>query len=178
MLMKLNSKIVAISIFIIIFGGIGLSNFLGFWETTSSKIPNKITKGEWKGELNPMDIRGSYTFKDVADNFNIPSEDLSKAFLIDKKQINSFKCKDVESNFKDTEGKEIGTGSVRAFVAFYKGIEVDLSEEIYLPKQAIEVILKNGNPTQNQIEYMKNHSVEVIKFGDSYLLYDIVNNFV
>lgn len=159
--MKLNSKIVAVSILIIIFGGISLADFLGFWKTTSSKIPNKITKGEWKGELNPMDIRGSYTFKDVADNFDIPYEDLAKAFLIDKSQINSFKCKDIKSNFNDTEGKEIGTASIRAFVSFYKGIEVDLSEETYLPIQAVEIILKNGKPTQKQIEYMKNHSVKV-----------------
>lgn len=159
--MKLNSKIVAVAILIIMFGGISLADFLGFWKTTSSKIPNKITKGEWKGELNPMDIRGSYTFKDVADNFDIPYEDLAKAFLIDKSQINTFKCKDIKSNFSDTEGKEIGTASIRAFVAFYKGIEVDLSEETYLPLQAVEIILKNGSPTQKQIEYMKNHNVKV-----------------
>ncbi|SKA79736.1 hypothetical protein SAMN05443428_103118 [Caloramator quimbayensis] len=161
--MKLNSKIIAISIFIIIFGGVGLAKLAGVWKTTSTKIPRKITEGKSSGQLNPNDIKGSYTFKDVVNNFNIPEEDLTESFLIDKNQIDTFKCKDLEANFIDTQGKDIGTGAVRAFVAFYKGIDVDLTEEAYLPKQAVEIILKNGKPTEKQIEYMKTHSVEVKK---------------
>lgn len=161
--MKVNSKIIAISIFLIIFGGIGVAKLMGVWRTTSTKVPSKITEGEFAGQLNPNDIRGSYTFKDVAKNFNIPEQDLADAFLIDISQISTFKCKDLETNFSDTQGKDIGTGAVRAFVAFYKGIEIELKEEAYLPKEAVEVIIKNGKPTQKQIEYMKNHSVEVKK---------------
>lgn len=161
--MKLNSKIIALSIFIIIFGGVGLAKLTGTWKTTSTKVPRKITVGESAGELNPNDIKGSYTFKDVINNFDIPEEDLSEAFLIDKSQIDTFKCKDLETNFTDTQGQDIGTGAVRAFVAFYKGIDINLTEEAYLPKQAVEIILKNGNPTEKQIEYMKTHSVEVKK---------------
>lgn len=161
--MKLNSKIIAISIFVIIFGEVGLSKLTGTWKTTSTKVPSKITEGEFAGHLNPNDIRGSYTFKDVAKNFNIPEKDLAEAFLIDEGQIDTFKCKDLEANFTDTQGKDIGTGAVRAFVAFYKGIDIELKEEAYLPKQAVEIILKNGKPTEKQIEYIKTHTVEVKK---------------
>ncbi|WP_027308468.1 hypothetical protein [Caloramator sp. ALD01] len=161
--MKINSRIIALSIFIIIFGGVGLAKLTGMWKTTSTKVPRKITEGESAGQFNPNDIKGSYTFKDVIHNFDIPDEDLAEAFLIDKSQIDTFKCKDLEANYSDTQGKDIGTGAVRAFVAFYKGIDIDLTEETYLPKQAVEIILKNGKPTKKQIEYMKTHSVEVEK---------------
>ncbi|WDC83598.1 hypothetical protein PL321_13190 [Caloramator sp. mosi_1] len=141
----------------------GLAKLSGTWKTTSTKVPRRITEGRSTGQLNPNDIKGSYTFRDVIRNFDIPAEDIAYAFLIDVDQIDSFKCKDVESNFSDTQGKDIGTGAVRAFVAFYKGIEINLFEEAYLPKQAVEIILKNGNPTEKQIKYLNSHSVEVKK---------------
>lgn len=161
--MKINSKIVAISIFLIVFGGIALAKMIGFWHTTGSgRGPRAIAKGVSAGLPNPQDIKGSYTLKDVADFFDIPKKDLARAFLIDEEQLETFKVKDIKTHFVDAQ-REIGVASVRAFVAFYKGIDVELSEEAFLPKQAVDVILENGKPTKRQIQYMKTHVLEVSK---------------
>jgi len=159
--MKIRVKYMISIIFVAIFGGILLSSVLGYWKTESTKIPGKIETGESAGEYNPMDIKGSYTFNDVSKNFNIPLDDLANAFLVPIDKAKDFKCKDLESNYTDTQGKEIGTGSVRLFVASYKGITVELIDDTYLPKSAIDVLLKKGKPTQEQKDFIQKHSVEV-----------------
>lgn len=162
--MKINSKIVAISIILIVFGGIALAKAFGFWHTTGSKRgPRAIAKGASAGLADPKDIKGSYTLKDVAKFFDIPEEDLAEAFLMDEKQLATFKVKDIKTHLADSQGQKISVASVRAFVAFYKGIDSELNEEAFLPKQAVDVILENGNPTKRQIQYMKTHIFEVGK---------------
>lgn len=160
--MKVSGKVIAISIFVIVFGLIGISQLAGIWKTKTEKVPDVIQEGEYAGLPDPNDIKGSYTFEDVAKNFNIPKEDLSKAFGVDVKKFSTFKCKDVKSNFEDLDA-EIGVSSVRLFVAMYKGIDVDVSEDAYLPKSAADVIMQNGKPTEKQIEYLKTHTVETTK---------------
>ena len=74
--MKSNHLFISIAIVVIIFGTIIATSALGIWQTTSSKIPAKYQNGVAKGEYNPDDIRGSYTFGDISDIFNIPLDDL------------------------------------------------------------------------------------------------------
>ncbi len=57
--MSLNSKKLAILILAIMIAGIAASKIGGFWNTESSKTPAKFSKGEFSGEFNPADIRGS-----------------------------------------------------------------------------------------------------------------------
>lgn len=58
--MKNNSKIVAMSIILIVFGGIALAKVAGFWRTTGSgRGPRAIAKGVSAGLPNPQDIKGS-----------------------------------------------------------------------------------------------------------------------
>ncbi|MDN5302941.1 MAG: hypothetical protein PWQ60_2455 [Thermoanaerobacteraceae bacterium] len=159
--MKVSIKNLTIIILIVFFGGIAISNFLGVWKTESSKIPGKIKSGESVGENNPMDIKGSFTFNDISKSFNIPIEDLASAFLVPIEKANEFKCKDLENKYTDTQGKEIGTGSVRMFVAFYKGIKIDLIEETFIPNVAAEIINKRGTPLEEQKNYMLKHTVDV-----------------
>lgn len=84
--MKINSKIVAMSIILIVFGGIALAKVAGFWRTTGSGRGSRaIAKGVSAGLPNPQDIKGSYTLKDVAKFFDIPEKDLARAFLVDEK---------------------------------------------------------------------------------------------
>jgi len=60
--MQLKSIPLAFVILVVFFGGIGASGALNYWQTESSKIPEKFLTGEVAGEYNPADIRGSYTF--------------------------------------------------------------------------------------------------------------------
>ena len=69
--MKIKLWQIALIIIIVIFGGIGIAMLTGNWATESDKVPAKFTTGDFAGEYNPEDIRGSYTFQDVADTFQI-----------------------------------------------------------------------------------------------------------
>ena len=68
--MKKTRLIIAISVVVLIFGGVMISDALGFWQTTGSKVPQKIESGKFTGEFDPWDIRGSYTFGNIEDNFD------------------------------------------------------------------------------------------------------------
>ena len=69
-------------VLVFIFGGIWISSLTGSWQTTSTKIPATYTSGEFAGQYNPADIRGSYTFGEISDNFKIPLNDLGDCFWI------------------------------------------------------------------------------------------------
>lgn len=161
--MKANSKAIFITIILTFTIGIAGSNILGLWNTEGSKEPSKVESGQFKGESNPKDIKGSYSFKEISNIFNVSLEDLMKAFSVDETYKETFKCKDIEKYYKDTEGKEIGTESVRMFVAFYKGMDYELNEDTYLPEQAVEMLNKNGKLSDKQKEYINTHKVKAIK---------------
>ena len=128
--MKINTKLLAAVVIIGIFGGISLSSALGYWRTTSSKIPATYAHGEFAGQYDPSDIRGSYSFNDIYNAFGIPVEDLGVAFgVTPPERYVSFLCKELETMYPSlaAEGKEIGTGSVRYFVALYNGLPITLT---------------------------------------------------
>src|SRR5512143_1822897 len=78
--MTLTSKTLAALVAAILFGGIFFSSAMGWWQTESTKEAAKITSGEFAGQANPADIRGSYTFGDVEKNFGVPPAVLAEAF--------------------------------------------------------------------------------------------------
>jgi len=78
--MKIRSLPLAIIVLVVFFGGIALSATFNLWKTESTKTPAKIQKGEFSGENDPSDIRGSYSFADIEKTFNIPVAVLAKAF--------------------------------------------------------------------------------------------------
>jgi hypothetical protein len=155
--MNLTSKPLAAIIFIILFGGIAISTVMGSWQTTSSKQAATFTEGEFAGQSNPADIRGSYTFGDVEKNFGIPAAILAQAFLIESNDPAAFAVKGLEEMYATSEF-EIGTGSVRLFVAFYNGLPFDLNTDTYLTESAA-VLLKERNLTPEQSAYLEAHTV-------------------
>lgn len=161
--MKIRPKPLSFMIFILIFGGIGISSALDLWKTTSSKMPATYTSGAFEGNYNPSDIRGSYTFGEISDLFEIPIEDLGTAFQVEPKEnISSFQCKSLESIYADLKnsGPEIGTDSVRTFVALYKGLPFDLGDAYLLDSAA--AILKNlGNLSPASLTYLETHVVSL-----------------
>lgn len=67
--MKVNSRILAAAVVVILFGGIAVSAALNMWSTSPAREPVKFAAGEFAGQANPADIRGSYFFADVEKAF-------------------------------------------------------------------------------------------------------------
>lgn len=159
--MKLTSKPLAVILLIILFGSIGVTSALGWWTTESTKQAAVFTEGEFAGLPNPADIRGSYTFGDIEKNFGVPVADLAAAFDIPAGQdAAAFAVKSLESFYPALpEGVEIGTTSVRLFTALYTGLPFDLTDTIYLPLQAVDLLKAKASLSAEQITYLDEHSV-------------------
>jgi hypothetical protein len=157
--MTLTSKPLAVIIFVLLFGGISLSATLGAWQTESTKVAATFTEGDFAGQPNPADIRGSYTFGDVEKNFGVPAATLAEAFAIPpENDPAAFAAKELETIYANLE-TEIGTASVRLFVAFYTGLPFELTEDIYLPSAAVGILKARGTLTPEQVNYLDAHSV-------------------
>jgi hypothetical protein len=155
--MKLTSKSLAGLLIVLMFGGIFFSNILGWWETESTKEAAVYTEGEFAGQANPADIRGSYTFGDVENNFDVPAEVLAQAFGVETSDPAAFAVKSLEEMYLESP-QEVGTASVRLFTAFYLGLPYDLAIEIYLPESAAE-ILRTRALSPEQAAYLELHTV-------------------
>lgn len=165
MQIRLKPLPLAIVVVVLLFGGIAVSDGLGLWITKSTKIPAKYVSGEFAGSYNPADIRGSYSFADVSENFEVPLEALAKAFdLKEDENAAAFQCKELESRYETAaeKGLEIDTDSIRVFVALYKGLPMELADT-YLPLSAVEVLKDNANLSKEQMEYLNTHTVDLSK---------------
>lgn len=159
--MTLNSRSLAVTLFVVLFGGIAFSSFMGWWVTESTKEPVTFTEGEFAGQANPADIRGSYTFGDISKSFDVTPEILAQAFGIADENPSSFAVKELETIYLDS-GLEIGTASVRLFVAYYLGLPFDTTgQEIYMPQSAADLLLAKGNLTPDQTAYLEKYTVKV-----------------
>jgi hypothetical protein len=150
--MKINSKIIAIAMVIMIFGGIFTADALGIWKPESQKIPAKFISGEFAGAYNPDDIRGSYSFGDIENAFDVSVETLADAFGINDTttDIYRFQLKSLEEIYADlADDSEIGTGSVKYFVALYTGLPyAEESDNITL--RAVEILYEEGKIDNEQ----------------------------
>lgn len=134
---------------------------MNWWKTESSKTPATFTEGEFAGDYNPADIRGSYTFGEVSEHFEIPLDELSSAFQLPAEtDAASFSLKDLETVYADLP-VEVGTASVRMFVSLYKGLPYDLSlaEETYLFPEAASILISQGKMSPEQAAYLDSHLV-------------------
>ncbi len=161
--MKLNSKTIGIIVIAILFGGISLSKGLNIWRTESTKVPVVFNEGEFAGEYNPADIRGSYTLEDINNAFEISPKEMANAFGLNNIDNPSLiKVKDLENIYSDLDGdKEIGTASVRYFVALYKNLPYEMDEEIYLPITAVKILINEAKINKEQEKYLSEHTVDV-----------------
>lgn len=147
--MKLKSKGVAILVLVVLFGGILASNLLGLWQTESRKIPARIEEGEFAGAADPSDIRGSYTFGDIERSFPITVEILADAFSVVENPAD-FQLKSLEAMYPSDGEFELGTASVRYFVARYTGLPyVQTGEEALFPK-AVQILKQEEKITEEE----------------------------
>ncbi|MGE5378802.1 MAG: hypothetical protein ACM3XO_27420 [Bacteroidota bacterium] len=159
--MTITSKSMTIIILVTIFGGIAFASAMGWWATESSKVPVVFAEGEFAGQANPADIRGSYTFGDISNSFNVAPAVLAQAFGVQTDDPAAFAVKELESLYADS-GFEIGTTSVRLFVAYYVGLPFDTTgQEIYLPRTATEILLAKNNLAPEQLAYLEKYTVDV-----------------
>ncbi len=155
--MTLTSKSLAAIIVALMFGAIFFSSALGWWQTTSTKEAAVYTEGEFAGQANPADIRGSYTLGDVEKNFGVPATLVAKAFGVQSDAPATYPVKGLEEMYAESP-QEVGTASVRLFVAFYLGLPFDLSTDIYLP-EAAAAILHTRKLSEEQTAYLDAHRV-------------------
>jgi len=159
--MKIKSNILGIFVVVFIFGGIYISSLLSLWNTQSLKIPITITTGEFAGEYNPDDIRGSYSFKDISDLFDIPIDTLEQAFVLpESTDLLNFKNKDLEALYENLD-VEIGNNSVKLFVSLYTGLPYEITDDIYLPTEAVKILEVRKNIPKDKINYLHSHSIEI-----------------
>ena len=162
--MKVKSYAVALTVLIVIFGSVAVTSYLGQWKTTTDKVPATYTSGEAAGQYNPADIRGSYTFGQIQDAFGIPVEELGVAFGVkDPSKYATFQVKELETIYASlaAQNKEVGTDSVRIFVALYKGLPITLTDTTYMPRPAVDILKSKAILSQDQLDYLNSHSVDI-----------------
>jgi len=143
----LKSLPIAIGLVVFILGTILLLSALGLWKTEGTKIPAKIQTGEYAGQFDPGDIRGSYSFADIEQNFGITASDLATAFGLDTtvKPAEAYLAKDLETAYPAVEGAgEIGTDSLRWFTALYLGLPHTPEDSTLLPQEAWVMLWERG----------------------------------
>lgn len=159
--MKIKPQSAILIVLAIFISGITITSALGIWTTTSSKFPAKLKDVQYSQAYDPSDIRGSYTFSDISRLYNIPIDDLAVAFKVELKKEPDFKCKDLGVIYGDAQ-YEIGTASVKMFVAYYLGLPYNPTEETYLPDAAAKILTDKGNLTPEQRDYLGSHTMPAI----------------
>lgn len=141
--MKIKSIYMPFILAIVFLVGIYGSSALGFWSAEEVKELTKIVSGEFEGMPDPEDIRGSYSFGDLYDAFDIDPLIMAKAFGIESDDPAAIKAKDLELFYPDLpDDTEIGTGAIKIFVSIYTGLPYVGEDD--LPRSAVDVLMSDG----------------------------------
>jgi hypothetical protein len=165
--MKIKSWPLAIIVLAVFFGGIALSAAFNLWKTESTKTPAKIKIGEFTGDNDPSDIRGSYSFADIEKAFDIPVDVLAKAFGVSYVEDPAgLKAKNIEELYRELEAedREIGTDAVKLFVALYTGLPHTPEETTILPNPAVSILKQLGTLTEEQLGYLEEIKIDISQF--------------
>ncbi len=167
--MKLKSVVLAMVVLSVIFGSVFLADALGYWQTENSGQPAKFTSGAYAGEFNPADIRGSYTFAGIEQSFQIDTSILAQAFGVTAADAGAFQLKSLETIYESqaAAGTEIGTSSVKYFVSLYTGLPYELTETVYLPQPAVEILIASGKLSAEAAAGLAAITVELSNEGNT-----------
>ncbi len=161
---QVKEKILAIIVPATFIVGIGLTMATNLWITESTKLPATYSDGEFSGEYNPADIRGSYSFGDIENTFGIDVDVLAKAFGVTDSNPAAFQIKLFEEIYIPLDdGSEVGTDSVRLFVSRYKGLPYTPEETTRLPSSAIEVLKDKLAPADIEALQALSIDLDVLK---------------
>lgn len=159
---------VAVAVFVVMFGGIYLTIGTGHWQTTRQAEPVKLESGEYS----PADIRGSYTFTEIEEFFAVPANQLFEAFMIPEElRKPTFQIKNMEGLFAPVfvEGTEIevGTDLIRVFTSLYSGISYESEETSHLPSSAVKALIQEQKLDAEQTSYWQAHVFELAPPGET-----------
>ena len=130
---------------VLFIAGIFISSAIGYWGTESLKEPTKFTTGIFEGEADPADIRGSYSFYDLEKAFDIPVNTLAKAFgFLSSENPGEVKLMEFKEVYGIIGDLEIGTSSMKLFVALYMGLPYDPEDDTAIPEPAWNLLNKEG----------------------------------
>ena len=143
--MRIRANTAALILPLFFFLGIGGTIINGYWRTESSKIPAVYREGDLKGEYDPGDIRGSYTLGDLEKAFKVPVETLARAYgLSEEENPSSLQIKIFEARYGVIDGHEVGTDSMRLFIALYLDRPYVPEEDTAIPHPAYSILKKEG----------------------------------
>ena len=146
--MTIHARTAAIILIAILLAGVIFLRITGLWVTESQKVPQKIVLGDNEEVSDPADIRGSYTFADIEQYFEIPARLLAQAFTLDvlEKDPQLYTAKNVDEHFEGIEGLpgDIGTDAVRTFVALFLHIPYVSEEDTILPSTAVDILVSEA----------------------------------
>lgn len=125
--------------------------------------PLKFTSGEFEGQYNPADIRGSYSIADISKYFDIPVSVLCEAFQIPVEEADNVQNKYYNSIYEGLvgSGKSVGNGSMVVFVSIYKGIPFELHEPEYLLESAKNILTSLRQLSEEEMDYLEKYSVTI-----------------
>ena len=159
--MKIGRTTAFAAVLLIMLGGVVIATSLGLFDTESSKTAANIKMGEFQGKADPNDIRGSFSFADIAGQFEVSPAILAAAFGIEggEAEIAAFQIKGLEEKYAGLP-QEIGTSSVRLFVGFMTGLPVELGA--YIPLQAADIIRQRATAlTEERLSYLDTHTIDL-----------------
>jgi len=164
--MQNKAAFITVVLVLSLFSGYGISRATGYWRTESSKIPAKISSGEFAGENDPGDIRGSYSFDDIDAAFGIPPDITAAAFGLTGENPGSFQAKSLEAAWGELdEGVEIGTDAVRLFTALWCGLPYDTEEKTVLPEAAVDILEINQRIDETKARELRVSAVKLPEAG-------------
>lgn len=142
--MKRQTVLVAALVVVSTFGTILVTNALGLWTTESNRVPRLLNASGGEPIYDPGDIRGSYTFADVAASFSVSVETLATAFgFADAEDPSVIRASELEAIFGEVAAlgeMEIGTDSIRLFVALWENLPHEPEETTALPARAMQLL--------------------------------------
>lgn len=159
---------VAVTVFVLLYGGIYLTIGTGHWTSERAAEPIKLESGEY----DPADIRGSYAFAEVEEFFGVPVTLLFDAFKIpEERRTNQFLIKDMEGLFEPVilEGEEIevGTDLVRVFTSLYTDLPYQSDETTHLPEGLVNALIAENKLSEEQQAYWEAHTFPLISAGEA-----------
>jgi hypothetical protein len=144
---------------LLILGGVFISKLSGTWITENVRTPRLITVGEFAGMSDPADIRGSHTFAVIGESFSIEPESIVAAFGLDigARDPGELRPNEMELFFEEVDASlgEIGTDSIKWFIALYSGFPYTPEETTLLPSSATEYLKDTGKIDQAMYESLK-----------------------
>jgi len=158
--MKTNPTAAVLASVLIIIAGVLIIDSLGVFRTGADRTPQLLAGATVREEApanDPMDIRGSSTFGEISRLFGVPLEDLARAFGLEEGKADAFKVKELKSIYTD-EASEVGTSSVRLFVAWYKSLPYERREDSFLPVAAVTLLREKAALAAEQLEYLTGHA--------------------